>query len=125
MNVGPVMRKLAVPLAALTGGTVYVFFCLYGGHMPRCPFKWLTGFDCPGCGSQRAVRALMRGELMEAWSYNLLLPFVVLYLAAIIVLPLSGARGARRMYEILTSVTAVSVVLAVFILWWVVRNIIS
>ncbi|MGI4805710.1 MAG: DUF2752 domain-containing protein [Janthinobacterium lividum] len=27
-----------------------------------CPFKTLTGFDCPGCGFQRSVLALFRGD---------------------------------------------------------------
>ncbi|WP_276089466.1 DUF2752 domain-containing protein [Pedobacter sp. JY14-1] len=28
-----------------------------------CPFKYLTGLDCPGCGFQRSVIALMRGDV--------------------------------------------------------------
>lgn len=32
-------------------------------HLLPCPFKYLTGIDCPGCGFQRALLALLRGDL--------------------------------------------------------------
>ena len=51
------------------------------GHYPTCPFKALTGLDCPGCGSMRAVHALTRGQILHAADLNLLLlvalPFLV------------------------------------------------
>jgi len=28
-----------------------------------CPFKKITGIDCPGCGFQRSVLALLNGDL--------------------------------------------------------------
>jgi len=28
-----------------------------------CPLKYLTGLDCPGCGFQRSVIALMQGDI--------------------------------------------------------------
>lgn len=32
-------------------------------HLIPCPFKYLTGYDCPGCGFQRSVLALLQGNL--------------------------------------------------------------
>jgi len=32
-------------------------------HLIPCPFKKLTGIDCPGCGFQRSVMALFKGDL--------------------------------------------------------------
>lgn len=48
-----------------------------------CPFKWLTGLDCPGCGFQRSVWALFQGEFQE--SFKLYPPtalFLISFLAA-------------------------------------------
>jgi len=39
---------------------------------PRCPVHWLTGLHCPGCGTQRALHALLHGRVAEAISFNLL-----------------------------------------------------
>ena len=50
--------------------------CLYvyrGGSALRCVFYELTGLYCPGCGSGRAVKALLHGELARAFSYNCML----------------------------------------------------
>lgn len=35
-----------------------------------CPFRLLTGLPCPGCGTTRAVGALLAGDLPEAWALN-------------------------------------------------------
>jgi hypothetical protein len=46
---------------------------------PQCPSKYLTGYDCPGCGSQRAVHTLLNGDLEKAFYYNPLLFFLLPY----------------------------------------------
>lgn len=49
--------------------------------MPKCVIYHLTGFKCAGCGSQRAIHALLHGDVAEAWSQNALfvisLPFLL------------------------------------------------
>jgi len=35
-------------------------------HLICCPFKKLTGIDCPGCGFQRSVIALLHGDLKNS-----------------------------------------------------------
>ena len=45
---------------------------------PTCPFHTLTGWDCPGCGSTRALAALLHGEPVRALSLNPLLPLFML-----------------------------------------------
>ncbi len=53
---------------------VVAMFCWYyythdplGGKAPRCLFKLITGYECPGCGSQRAFHSLLHGDIAAAW----------------------------------------------------------
>lgn len=116
-------RGWLLPGAFCTAAALYVLFCLYSRTMPRCVFKWITGWDCPGCGSQRAVRALFAGHPWEAWSYNLLLPFIMVYLLLLLILPSVKGTGAKRVYGAVTSAPAVWILLSVVVVWWIVRNI--
>ena len=38
-------------------------------HLLRCPFKYLTGIDCPGCGFQRSLLALFQGDLHKSFAF--------------------------------------------------------
>jgi hypothetical protein len=56
---------------------------------PKCPFLLATGLKCPGCGSQRAVHALLHFDFHGAFASNALLivsiPYILLLLAGYIV----------------------------------------
>ena len=49
---------------------------------PKCPVYTLTGYKCPGCGSQRAFHNLFHGNFLTAFMYNplmvLLMPYALL-----------------------------------------------
>ncbi|GAA2776729.1 hypothetical protein GCM10010470_06810 [Saccharopolyspora taberi] len=47
-----------------------------------CPFKLLTGLDCPFCGGSRMLGALLAGDLGRALDLNAFALLVVLPLAA-------------------------------------------
>jgi hypothetical protein len=47
------------------------------GSWGLCPFRALTGLDCPGCGALRAVNDLTHLDLAAAASSNLLLVVAV------------------------------------------------
>ena len=36
----------------------------------HCPFYMLTGLKCAGCGGQRAIHWLFRGDYPKAFAYN-------------------------------------------------------
>jgi len=50
-------------------------------YLLPCPFKYLTGYDCPGCGFQRAVLALVKGNFHE--SFHLYPPAIPILLTII------------------------------------------
>lgn len=41
--------------------------------LPPCPFRSLTGYDCPGCGMTRALHSMLRGDVVGAIDHNLFL----------------------------------------------------
>lgn len=115
-------RSLLLRAAAVIGGTA-ALLCLYlgalrlGVPMPKCIFHELTGLECPGCGSQRALMELLDGHPLDAWRRNLLLPFAVALIFLLWLLP-----PGSRLKERLTSRPAILTVLAVILLWWIIRN---
>jgi len=59
------------------------------GHQIPCPLKLLTGFDCPGCGIQRSLALLLKGDLANSFiMYPALLPIILLL--GLLILHLAG-----------------------------------
>jgi len=53
-------------------------------HLLRCPFKYLTGIDCPGCGFQRSVLALFNGDLHKSLNlYPSTIPLLIFFVYGI------------------------------------------
>ena len=93
--------------------------------VPKCPVKMLTGLDCPGCGFQRALHALLHGQLREAVAFN---PFLLFALPIVGLWCLVRLRIYQRQpEENVSSLVAVNRVLiflyiAGYFLWFVIRN---
>ncbi|WP_007515214.1 MULTISPECIES: DUF2752 domain-containing protein [Pseudofrankia] len=65
---------LGVAAVVAAGSTmIYLVDPAEPGHYPTCPFKLVTGLDCPGCGSMRGLHQLLHGHLGHAANYNVLL----------------------------------------------------
>lgn len=60
---------LAGALCALGYAWIAVSWQSAGGSSP-CLFRWLTGVPCPACGSTRALRALLQGDVAQAFLIN-------------------------------------------------------
>lgn len=54
---------------------VYLFMFEPGrtGFFPLCPFRLLTGLQCPGCGTTRALHEIVHGHFWAAFMLNPLL----------------------------------------------------
>lgn len=53
-------------------------------HLLPCPFKYFTGVDCPGCGFQRAVVALLKGNIAQSFSfYPAAIPLLLIFMYGI------------------------------------------
>ncbi len=73
------LRLVRAAAALLLLGAACLFLVLV--LRPPCVILQATGFYCPGCGGQRMLSALLRGDLPQAFRRNPFL-FCILPLAA-------------------------------------------
>jgi|SRR5215217_2598246 len=96
---------------------VYHFF-------PECPFHKYLQLDCPGCGSQRAVHALLHGNVRSALDYNaflvISLPFLLIHL---FLKTASYLTGKDYVWKIWYQPTVPKVIFIFVMVFWVARNI--
>ncbi len=89
---------------------------------PKCPFRMITGYDCPACGNQRSLHALRNGDLVGDLRFNPFLYLSLPYLGALIYATISHSPRARRWHRVVCSPRAVYTYLALLIIWWIIRN---
>lgn len=89
---------------------------------PRCPFLTLTGYKCPGCGSQRAFHALLHGDMVEAFKCNAMLIIAIPWIALCLYAESRRVRNPR-LYVRLNAPLLVWLFLIMVLLWWLLRNI--
>lgn len=115
------MRRFTIvcssAIAAAGAWVVYTFAPADNRWFPQCVFHQLTGLDCPGCGSTRALHALLHGDVAAAWRFN---PILFVFAAVALCAAPSLARGEEpRFYKTpwfgWTSVVVVTG-------YWIVRN---
>ena len=93
---------------------------------PKCPIKSATGLDCPGCGSQRALHYLLKGDIKQSFFQNPLLYVLVPYVGLGIYLhdDRLSSLEALKWRKYLYGYNAIWTLMIVIILFTVVRNII-
>ena len=93
---------------------------------PKCILLQLTGFKCPGCGSQRFAYHLMHGDILGAIHYN----YFIVLLSPYVLLLLSGELFLSRRWRqyvhthFVTKLFGFSYI-SLYFIWWVLRNIID
>ena len=114
---------LALALAPVACVALYLFDpAAKDDPYPNCPFFWLTGYYCPGCGTLRAYHQVLRGDPVSAMGLN---PMTVLALPAIVYalasMWLMGYRGRGLPQPRLTTNAGWGVA-AALVIFGVVRN---
>lgn len=88
--------------------------------IPPCPFKAVTGLDCPGCGAARSLVAVSEREFAAAFDHNLLVPFAAV--AVVLAWARWTAAGfGHRIWSPLAGSRASVVVLVTVLTFWVLR----
>lgn len=114
--------RLCVWLLAVGLLAVYALFDPSSSVLfPKCPFRMLSGLECPGCGSQRAVHSLLHGDIGGALGYNALLVVSLPYLLLLLYSELMRTRQPR-LYAALHRPWMIWMVFVVVIGWWIGRN---
>lgn len=86
-----------------------------GALFPACPFKLLTGWNCPACGGLRMTHDLLHGDLPAAVVDNV---FLLVGLPMVALWWLWRRRRGQRAFT--PAVVALITIAAV--MWTVVRN---
>ncbi|MDR1114959.1 MAG: DUF2752 domain-containing protein [Tannerella sp.] len=98
--------------------TDYAFF-------PKCPVYTLTGYECPGCGSQRAFYNLFQGNFLTAFRYNplmfILVPYILLGIYIEYIANSSGNK-IQRLRNIFYGKRAILVLAVIIIVYTILRN---
>ena len=77
-----------------------------------CPFKHLTGIDCPGCGFQRSLMALLQGNWMESLHYYpATVPVLLLALFFLVKMKVRFPQ-AETISKVLWAIAAVTVIVS-------------
>ena len=77
---------------------------------PSCPFRRVTGVDCPFCGMTRATIAIGRGDWHAAFGFHPLAPLVLAFLVVLLVIVIAGKTRVLleglRPYGLLATILA-------------------
>ena len=125
MNNLPKYKYIIIAVAIVFLATVYYIYdpsASVGVKFPKCPFLVLTGYKCPGCGSQRAIHALLNLRFADVIHYNALfvpaIPYLILLLVA-----LWKRNEYPEFHNRLNSYTSCIAVFVIVVVWWITRNI--
>jgi hypothetical protein len=119
-------RRLGVAAiwAALAAVASYVYLFEPGkaGFFPACPFHTLTGLNCPGCGTTRALRQLLHGNVLAAFKLNPLTMSTLPVLVGVLVLFTRSAITGQPVAAVSLPPKLIWVWMFVVFGFWVFRN---
>jgi len=123
---GIVSRRLMAATIWLVsaGGAAYLFVFEPGrtGIFPTCPFRTLTGWNCPGCGTTRGLHQLLHGHVVAAFELNPLMFFLLPVLGYFLIAYTRFALTGHPMPQINFSPKYGWIATALILCFWVFRN---
>ncbi len=112
-------------LIVITGLAVLFFFLdpSKNSIFPRCTFNALTGYYCPGCGSQRAIHSLLHLDFTGVVHYNFLFLPAMLLIIYHYLHPLINKILKWKLPNIFYFKNTPWIILGVVVVFWIARNI--
>ena len=121
-----VNRRVTVALVWLTLalGATYLFIFEPGktGFFPVCPFRAITGFTCPGCGSTRGLHRLLHGDVVAAFELNPLMVLSLPFLLYALLRYTNAAVRSQPLERTRLNAKYIWMLLVVILSFWVFRN---
>lgn len=96
-------------------------FVLGGSLLWKCPILEVTGLKCTGCGGQRALLEIFKGNFSSALYYNVLIPVTILY-GMVYLLQLIDSPFLKNIWMAITHKAVMIILLVVVILFTILRN---
>jgi hypothetical protein len=116
--------RAALLWTTVVAGATYLFIFDPGksGFFPACPFRALTGFTCPGCGSTRGLHSELQGDVVAALEHNPLQIESLPYLQYALVRDTNAAVRGRPLKWNQLNAKYIWMLCAVILSFWVFRN---
>lgn len=90
-------------------------------HLFSCFFKSNFGIECPGCGMQRSLISLLKGNILESIQYHAaLIPFIITLIILILQLKIKHVNGGKWVmwaFIITTSITTIQYIIKQILLF--------
>ena len=112
-------------LIGFTGLAVLFFVLDPAKHnlFPRCLFNSITGYYCPGCGSQRALHSLLHLDFAGVVSYNFLFLPAALLILYHYLHPVFNRIFKWKLPHLFYFKSRPCIILGVVVIFWILRNI--
>lgn len=120
-NKAMTVAAVAAAIALIAIAAFYYYADPASGLMPRCAFHAITGYRCPGCGIQRALHALLHGDIAAAWHYNAFVFFAVPAAVFYIVVE-AGRNRWPRLHARTGHPLIITAILIATLAFWLLRN---
>jgi hypothetical protein len=119
-------RILNIGLLILISGLAVLFFVLNPDQhriFPRCIFNSVTGYYCPGCGSQRAIHDLLHLNFYGVVNHNFLFIPAFLLILYHYIAPVFNRFFGWKLPNIFYYRNTPWIIFGVVLLFWILRNI--
>ena len=107
---------------AAASGYLLLFEPGKSGFFLACPFRKITGFTCPGCGSTRALHRLIHGDVIAAFQFNPLFVLALPLLLYVLVRYTDTAIRGKALNPKKLNAKYIWVLFVVILSFWIFRN---